>query len=781
MSSLFEDSDSSADERTRSQRSNLNAIRQAALSPTPNPHPPADGPGPPADVGDLLTEEQELQQLRRSTVYQLYAAQSKRKPVAGDADDAGDANEAGVADDANDANDANDAVDADEDDDARDTREPRDAHPSPSPSAVAFDSRAQTSRKSPDAKKNMSFPVSAESHTLTGGTVLPRTTSSKRGDRRIDPKIIEDSSDEDGHDDSEDDSQEVQKSSRLDEDADNSEDEALLGPALPPHALDQPNLDKLPLHNEATLGETHPSFVSCLSLERAGNRLFSASLDSSAKLWDLNAMTRALLPFRSLDAVIAGGAPRCAHFSPSGGHIVVAGGATTATVLDRDGGEVARTAAGDMYIVDMARTNGHVGHVMNATWALDGDGAHTFASSSSSSSAAAAGASARVVYTTGADGTLREWNVGATRRVGGHGARGKSVAVQTRVVKLRTASGGRAIAGALDAVRDASAARLLALGCNDGRLRVMDGRTRSDRPAALSGAFAASAVEVSGVACAVAAAAAPLVAVRTCGDDALRVFDRRKMEKAIGEFGALENNSSETGVVFVGSDSRYLLTGTSERRRGATESSGTLRLFCMRTLRQVWNGESPDGCGGVVSVLWHAGVNQIFYGTSDGSVHVMYHPSESERGVLRCLTRSDYRRRHGVASVGVGEVVSGSFESGKRRRAGAQQANGASDVDGGNVPKKPRATTGEPLRADASTTMAKFLQSKAVQASWSEDPRQALLRYANVADKERVFTKAYDKTQPSTLLAVKTAEEEEEETRKAIYDRDRRRAGKGKK
>lgn len=46
-----------------------------------------------------------------------------------------------------------------------------------------------------------------------------------------------------------------------------------------------------------------------------------------------------------------------------------------------------------------------------------------------------------------------------------------------------------------------------------------------------------------------------------------------------------------------------------------------------------------------------------------------------------------------------------------------------------------------------------------------EDPREALLKYADVAGKEKMFTGAWEKTQPVTLFRESDSEPEDDEGR----------------
>lgn len=233
--------------------------------------------------------------------------------------------------------------------------------------------------------------------------------------------------------------------------------------------------------------------------------------------------------------------------------------------------------------------------------------------------------------------------------------------------------------------------RQVVLGCADGRIRLADIAARACT--AQSDVFA-SGVETTALACA-ASHAPPLIAAR-CADDMLRIFDMRMLQHPVCEFSGLLNTAGETAAMFVGGDDALVMTGTSADRRADKAASGALHLFCVRTMRQLWHGDAGAGCGSVVSMLWHDKVNQIVYGTGNGQVHVLYHDRESQRGILSCLARSEFRRKQGVVSVQVSNVLSGSdLHLSRRGRGQHGNSAGAAEVgppkrSTGTAAKRPR-------------------------------------------------------------------------------------------
>ena len=56
------------------------------------------------------------------------------------------------------------------------------------------------------------------------------------------------------------------------------------------------------------------------------------------------------------------------QYSSTGDRVLAASASSRLKVFDRDGVELAETLRGDMYLVDMKRTKGHVSGINGAAW-----------------------------------------------------------------------------------------------------------------------------------------------------------------------------------------------------------------------------------------------------------------------------------------------------------------------------------------------------------------------------------------------------------------------------
>lgn len=706
MAGFFSDDDSSDVETSAKLHRNLESIRAAAATDE------AESTRETENTDEILqiTEEAEMQRLRSSTRYQQYAAR-KNADVPKSTSVAKRPRSTGVSSDEGYGNGPNKGTTGG--------------------GAVAKQTGLSTGKGIPDSTALL------RNATSGGRSVYSQENAGSRRPR-VDPKIIDDSSDDDS----------CSKSDSSD---------APIGPLLPNATRSiERALEELPIKNEVTLGASHSSHVSCIALERSGNRLVTGSIDSVVKLWDFNSMTKSLRSFKSITPLDE--APvRNVQFSPAGGLLLCSGGGSSVIVMDRDGHVVAESVKGDMYIVDKARTKGHVANISSAKWRPGSCNA------------------GKVIATSSADGTFRLWDITRTTRIP---MMDNPVISQLKVTKLRTARGGKASATAMDWMPDGKAC---VLGCTDGKIRVIDPEAHGVQGVYESREILRGGAEVTSLTTAPESHGAPLLLVRST-DDCLRVFDRRDLNSPLKEFYDLDNAVSETNASFVGERAEYFLTGTSANPRDLSKR-GTLRLFETKSLQEIWKSELHKSIGSVVCTLWQPGLNQIVYGSADGKVRVLYNPQESSRGVLNCLSKSDYRKSQGAVSVGTGEIYTASELHDRMRRQNGHETGRDASLTKEPVSKrrrrevseamKPKPFSGPMTNKDASSmSLAKRLAAAEVSEEWSRDPREAILRYAEIAKKDPMFTSAYKTTQPETILTQKTAEQEEEESRQAIYARD---------
>ncbi|KAI0565203.1 WD40/YVTN repeat-like containing protein [Gracilaria domingensis] len=651
----------------------------------------------------LLSEEQELEQLRKHSRYQVYAASKKSQQHSPPSQKKLTPNT---------------AFEREEVEEVAQKTQPHDPASKEEVSHVLYEAR----NSNLDAEKNMKFRRESQ-------------RKRRKPNPDIDPKIIDDSSSDDSSGSGEEDVE-----------------EAPLGPALPhPHIesnLDIVSQEGIPVKSKVQLGSPHNSYVTGIAIDNAGNRLVSVSLDSEAKMWDFNSMNSNMIPFRTFKPL--GESPlRTIEGTIYGGQLLCSGRANSAVVMDREGSSLAQTMQGDMYIVDAARTKGHTASIAAAKW-------HPYQDSTVSQ-----------ILTTSLDGTIRTWDVSRTSR---KPMIRIPVMTQLSVRRLRNRHGGRIIATAFDWMHDRHSA---VFGCSDGTMKVFDVRSSINRPAAQSAPGVKQGEEVTGMCCSP-SSTQPFVLVRST-DDCLRVYDSRRFKEPLATFTGLPNSISETNVCFLGPSGDVFATGTSTTRK-SNGLAGSIRIFSIKEMKEVMRIDSDRDTGSVISLMWKESLNQLIVGTGSGDILVYYDMVLSQRGVLNCLTKTANRKVQGMASVHAEVAIPGSSFMPNRDKRLASVSNVDTEIISkrtGVSLLKPSTSSLPKRNVGKSATLAQHLSKQEVSKEWSRDPREALLQYADVASKDPQFTKVYEKTQPLPLLAEKTAEEEEEESRKAIYDRDR--------
>ena len=237
--------------------------------------------------------------------------------------------------------------------------------------------------------------------------------------------------------------------------------------------------------------------VSALSIDPAGARLVTGSVDYDVKLWDFAGMNSSLQSFRSLR-------PCECHpildlqYSITGDTILIISGTAQAKIVDRDGYEKAEFVKGDQYITDMARTKGHVAGLLGGCW-------HP--------------RDKQEFLTCSQDGTLRTWNM-------------NDVMQHKGIMKCRTKNGLRASPACCCYSRDGN---LIASGCNDGSIQMWDHRKAFVNTAVLiRNAHAASpATETETSITSITFSYDGQNVATRGGDDTLKLWDIRQTKKAV--------------------------------------------------------------------------------------------------------------------------------------------------------------------------------------------------------------------------------------------------------
>eukprot|EP00842_Homolaphlyctis_polyrhiza_P001540 jgi/Hompol1/2387/HPOL_001445-RA len=488
--------------------------------------------------------------------------------------------------------------------------------------------------------------------------------------------------------------------------------------------------DTLPVSHQATLKD-HSRTVSAISLDPSGARLITAGRDYTVKLWDFHGMSSSMRPFRSFEPY-DGNPIRDVQFSTSGDQFLIAASTPQMRIYDRDGNKILEFPKGDPYLRDLKHTKGHVSALTCVRW-------HPV--------------DKRVCASASLDSTVRIWDIQKTDR-------------QKDVIYVRSKqSGGRTNVTSASYSHDG---RQIACAGSDGALRIFNSNgpylspTHSLEGAHMQGAAVSSIVF----------SIDNNHLITRAMDDTLKLWDIRNFRKAVGIVNNISSNFEETNAIF-SPNNRFILTCVSADKSAA---QGSVAVFDRHSLEKV---QDIPVTGSAVRVLWHAKLNQIFVGTSEGAVQTFYDPVMSLGGIKVPLARKpkklavdDYEVLLSRNTEVLGPIITpGAYMRGERprnkRKVHEEEANR-------RRPENTMPVTGKGKGGRLGTSVAEhLLKSITKDTRRQEDPREAILKFADAAAADPYWVApAYKSTQPQAVLSSSVYENELE---KEIEERKKRR------
>lgn len=496
--------------------------------------------------------------------------------------------------------------------------------------------------------------------------------------------------------------------------------------------------DEFPVSHELIL-KTHDRAVTTISADPAGARLVSGSTDCTLKLHDFASMTPTTLrAFKSVDPsetkTSANSETHPIHlveFSPhSGAQFLCISAHPQGKIMSRDGEVLAEFIKGDMYLRDMHNTKGHVSEITTGTWnPVDQN----------------------LCVTAGTDSTLRIWDVNFKRsqkQVIVHKSRAAGSAGRTRMTAVAWGSprqGGNNI--------------LVAAGL-DGSLVMWSGNGPFARPVGeIRDAHKADTwtggIDVS---------PDGRMVVTRGGDDLIKIWDTRKFKSPVVtlDHPSTSDHYSTTNIKY-GPNGASIITGS---------ASGHLHILNSGNLKPELITPITPGSP-LITVRWHEKLNQIFTGSANSELHVLYNPETSSRGAKEVMSRAPKKRHVDddpnfttdqsaglsgdaiMAPNGVLQNTSSTSYAARHPTVGLTASGRSRD------PRRPQIPAQTPFMK--SQPDEKHINENIPLSSMrDEDPRAALLKYAELADKDPLFTNAWKQTQPKTQYADLSDEEEEE-------------------
>ncbi|XXH04918.1 transcriptional regulator [Hypoxylon texense] len=486
--------------------------------------------------------------------------------------------------------------------------------------------------------------------------------------------------------------------------------------------------DEYPTSHEMVI-KTHDRAVTSLSLDPAGSRLITGSIDCTVKLHDFSSLTPTTIrAFRSVDPYeakqsAAGSESHPVHhvqFNPLAGSVFLCISAhPQAKILSRDGDIITEFVKGDMYLRDMNNTKGHISEVTTGTW-------HP--------------TDKNVCVTAGTDSTLRIWDINNKRS-------------QKEVIVFKSKAPGAAGRTRMTAVAWATPVQggnnVLVSAALDGTLVMWGGNGPFTRP---SGEIREAhkpntwtgGIDIS---------SDGRMVVTRGGDNTIKLWDTRKFKQPLV---SVEHQSTSdhypTSNIKYGPNSTSIITGS---------ATGHLHILNPGNLRPEYTTPVTPGSP-VITVDWHPKINQIITGSANAETHILYNPTMSTRGAVDVMSRAP-KRRHvddnpefttdmSLGLSGDSIITPGALPGSKK--TGITASGKSRDPRRPHVPQQTPFMRSQPDEKHISENipLSKMLH---------EDPREALLKYADLAKKDPMFTKAWKSTQPVTQYADVSDEEDD--------------------
>lgn len=488
---------------------------------------------------------------------------------------------------------------------------------------------------------------------------------------------------------------------------------------------DEPLDHIFPFSNAVTLREGDRG-VLALALEKSGSRLLSGGVDGQVNMWDFAGMDESFKPFRSVEPY-PGHPIQSLGYNASGDSFLVSVNDTQFKVFTRDGHLVEESIRGDMYLIDVTHTKGHKSQITNAVW-------HPTTKAT--------------ILTSGADSTMRIWDVHSMDRS------------QVSVIKVRNRRG-ITNAHVTTCAFDRTDGKMFAAGTRDGTLHLWPTAGPHVRPKRTASGAHAQGEEIT---CIAFAKDGRHVGTRS-SDGSMKLWDVRAMRRGPTTVWSDLPSFFYTRLAWSPCD-RFLCTGTSVRKGQGTsliqaydKSSGAL-------VRQI-------GVGGasVVDLCWHPTLNQVLASTTDGDIHAYYHPSRSTKGVLLSLAKVRHKAKSAVSYAPDRPIhtphalpmFQAELQSRRQRELRRADPKVSHRPD---LPTSEEMNKGKGLEGSLTQQLMKNIIRK---TNRSEDPRAALLKHAVETEKNPYWFKTYRETQPENVFDYEAlkADQEAEEARAA--------------
>jgi len=429
-----------------------------------------------------------------------------------------------------------------------------------------------------------------------------------------------------------------------------------------------------------------------------------------------------LKPFRSIEPCGAYQI-RSIQYSITGDSILVAPSSPQAKLFNREGIEQVEFIKGDQYIRDMHKTKGHVAALTTCNWhPID---KQTFITSSE-------------------DNTIRIWDVEDPKH------HREVIVYKTNRPNVRNH---------VTACTINQQGNMIAAAATNGSIRIYNPKGPFHRPEKEVAEAHLSGSEPS---CLKFSRDSNLLISRG-GDDSLKLWDIRKFQNPIGVVKELTNASMHTDCTF-SPDEKIIVTGTSVLKG---QEYGKLVLLDATTLQKIYETNMTQS--NVTRIIWHPKLNQIVVGNGNGDINVLYNPNSSVKGAKLCVSKTGKTRvatdfAHSMAIITPHALPL--FQEANAKSRKRQREKIRSDPAISHKPEQPLSGPGVGGRVSNTHFTHHIMKTLNKDTTRDEDPREALLRYAKIAEQKPLWVApVYAKNQPTPVFSTEPDNEDEDEDR----------------
>lgn len=472
--------------------------------------------------------------------------------------------------------------------------------------------------------------------------------------------------------------------------------------------------DEYPVSHELVF-KTHERAVTTATLDPSGGRLVTGSTDCMVRLHDFASLTPTTIrAFKTVDPFVKTPPADNAESHPihhvafnpfAGGTFLCVAAHPQAKIMSRDGVVLTDFVKGDMYLRDMHNTKGHISEITTGVWSPT---------------------DRNLLVTAGTDSTLRIWDVNNKRS-------------QKEVIVFKSKAAGAAGRTKMTSVAWGSPAQggnnIIVGAALDGTLVMYSGNGPFTRPAAEIRDAHRPQTWTGGVDI----SSDGRMVVTRGGDDLIKLWDTRKFKQPL-----VTVSHASTSDHYATTSIRYSPNSTSILTGSVT---GDLHILNPGNLRPELVTPITPGSP-VITVDWHPKINQIVTGSANAETHVLYNPEKSIRGAVEVMSRAPKKRhiddnsemtmdQSNTGISGDSIITPGSMQVARKTgRVGKDPRQ----------PEMPRQTPFQKSQPDERHVAENIPLSRMLH----EDPREALLKFADKARDDPMFTKAWAKTQPKT-------------------------------